>query len=512
MVTDAHVLAVDLLIEAASAEGPTSVTVGSALGNLIAIAETAPRARAFVMEMKGGMATAGALDVLSDGQVILRSPRNQPDLVLATLGAGVERGGNLAETLADLPVGMLGGAAPVVINMDRRGRAAAFVPSRPGLRRRVPRPRKPEGFTVPVAELVRDGGALDRFGSSFARMVDGLQINASQPQTRLVPFDLVRAAAVTATRLNPRTTVPARLATMVQVGGVDLSRSLLPGIVVPPTVDRIMAAPELPEPAYARLAAFDREAFLPGADGIPPNTITLLETNPRFIEAYMIGLNHEMNRELLWRRYPTDQRGTPFEHFWDWEDGKPDLVSKIHAFAPAAPLGHNTRGGADGGTLVLLVRGSLLRRYPNCTILAWRAASNGARQQLMQNPGAGDLALPAFFGSFAPDISFAGFDLTLEDITQGEGWFFVIQQQVTEPRFGFDEAPAGTAAANPRNWRDANWIDTGTAHGQHLDMAGRLAGVAVGGVSYARDAAHLAALALQRPFRLAVHARHLTEF
>ncbi len=39
---------------------------------------------------------------------------------------------------------------------------------------------------------------------------------------------------------------------------------------------------------------------------------TLLRTNNRFIEAYLVGLNHEMGRELLWREYPTDQRGTYF--------------------------------------------------------------------------------------------------------------------------------------------------------------------------------------------------------
>ena len=33
-----------------------------------------------------------------------------------------------------------------------------------------------------------------------------------------------------------------------------------------------------------------------------------LETRRAFIEAVLVGLNHEMGRELLWRGYPTDQR------------------------------------------------------------------------------------------------------------------------------------------------------------------------------------------------------------
>ena len=41
-----------------------------------------------------------------------------------------------------------------------------------------------------------------------------------------------------------------------------------------------------------------------------------METNQRFIEAYMVGLNYEFARKLLWREYPTDQRGSYFRQFW----------------------------------------------------------------------------------------------------------------------------------------------------------------------------------------------------
>ena len=33
-------------------------------------------------------------------------------------------------------------------------------------------------------------------------------------------------------------------------------------------------------------------------------TVSLLLTNQRFVEAYMVGLNHEMARELLWNQLP----------------------------------------------------------------------------------------------------------------------------------------------------------------------------------------------------------------
>src|SRR5205807_941078 len=50
---------------------------------------------------------------------------------------------------------------------------------------------------------------------------------------------------------------------------------------------------------------------------VPPNSVSLAVTNRRFVEAYLVGLNHELGRELLWNGYPTDQRGTTFARFWD---------------------------------------------------------------------------------------------------------------------------------------------------------------------------------------------------
>src|SRR5881275_1995457 len=78
-----------------------------------------------------------------------------------------------------------------------------------------------------------------------------------------------------------------------------------------------MAYPDFPDPMYEKLRDISSELFLPNLELVPPNTISLLVTNPEFIEAYMTGLNHEFGRELLWREYPTDQRGSYFRQFWD---------------------------------------------------------------------------------------------------------------------------------------------------------------------------------------------------
>jgi hypothetical protein len=449
------------------------------------------------------------LDVDTQGRVMLRTPANAPDRIVANLSARVVARGdqpNIGRVFDALPVGTVRReGTEVFVERDNAGalrvtdeRGAAVVPSRTVI-------------SKPIASLNKTPSVVDRFEEAFTRTVDLLHVNNVEPQRTLVPFQLTPAAATTAIRLDPRRNVPARLRTMIDVGDARLVAGSVGAVAVAPTFDRIMVAPQLPEPSYLRLAAYDKESFLPGVDTIPINSVTLLETNPRFIEAFMVGLNFEMNRELLWRSFPTDQRGTPFKFFWDWDDGKPDITD-IHTWTASNALGRNTRG-AGSGQLVLLVRGQLLRRYPNSIISAWRAEMAGGRAVLKPNPvSPADYRRAAFFGGFPPDIGFAGFDLTREDIAQGNGWFFVIEQQPTEPRFGFDEAQRGAVAARPADWRDARWIDTATAPGRHLDAAaGPLRGVAVNGVEYVRDAAHFAAIALQRPFRVAIHAKYLTQ-
>jgi hypothetical protein len=60
-----------------------------------------------------------------------------------------------------------------------------------------------------------------------------------------------------------------------------------------------------------------KEYILPGLENVPQNTVGLLQTNRRFIEAFMVGLNHEMASELRWREFPTDLQGSYFRSFWD---------------------------------------------------------------------------------------------------------------------------------------------------------------------------------------------------
>ena len=129
------------------------------------------------------------------------------------------------------------------------------------------------------------------------------------PQTALAGgFDALRTTIVAA--LDPALTTP-RLANHRITG---LSTAQAAGL------SDIMAAPDLSEPTYQALAAISHDWLLPGIDTLPAGTTTLVESNRSFISAFLVGMNHELARELLWLEYPTDQRGTYSRQFWSRRD------------------------------------------------------------------------------------------------------------------------------------------------------------------------------------------------
>lgn len=98
------------------------------------------------------------------------------------------------------------------------------------------------------------------------------------------------------------------------------SRGIRSAAVQPAALDPlrpVMWHPEFHRPMYRFLRDLSQGYILPGMNDVPPNTVGLLQTNRRFIEAFMVGLNHEFASELRWREFPTDIRGSYFRSFWD---------------------------------------------------------------------------------------------------------------------------------------------------------------------------------------------------
>jgi hypothetical protein len=222
-------------------------------------------------------------------------------------------------------------------------------------------------------------------------------------------------------------------------------------------VEPVMTAPAFDHPMYEALDRYDRNWLIPGVAAMPEaDLVTALQTNGRFVEAFLVGLNDAFARELLWRGYPTDGRGTSFRSFWTRQA---ELIEDLHAFRDV-PLGQHIDPGISG-RLVLLARGELIRRYPGLTAHAVQHSRlEGGR------PVFGDAAVTArtiFQINLQPDLLLVGFDLTraqvdAEDVTpdaaipDSGAWWFTLAENPTEPRFGLDE---GVAVTNPRD--DITW-------------------------------------------------------
>jgi hypothetical protein len=199
-------------------------------------------------------------------------------------------------------------------------------------------------------------------------------------------------------------------------------------------------------------------------------------------------------------------------------------IPEIHRWLAQNGLGNNMTGGSIEGRLVLLVRGELLRRFPTAVVYAARAEFEIVNGQVTRGrvPTAEE-RYPLFRGTLEPDVTFVGFDLE-EDEARGDpepengqpGWFLVIQQQPTEPRFGLDVADrfADTLPALTR-WDDLSWghlalnaadfdAMTHIRLGQPLPATSGV--TEPPGVAWGVNAAQQAFITLQKPVRVAIHA------
>lgn len=307
--------------------------------------------------------------------------------------------------------------------------------------------------------------------------------------------------------IDPKKTIATRI----------LASLALPPDTPPQTdpLDPIIDAPSFPQPMYEALRDLSQDFLLPGLDDVPGNTVALLETNSPFVESYMVGLSAEMSSELLWRDYPTDQRGTYFRQFWDTSVGqaKLDLEKPITDWG-SSHLGSNTPNTA--GKLVLLIRGDLLRRYPNTVLYAARAVKTGAQLDVSRKPE--DERHPLFRGTLKPDVTFVGFDLKQDEAlgnppNDPNGWYFVIQQQPTEPRFGLDVADFSTPQPPAlTTWDDLSWrhFANTEADFQALSYVPAIKTFPeIEHVNWGRNSSHQAFITLQRPMRIAIHARQM---
>jgi hypothetical protein len=293
----------------------------------------------------------------------------------------------------------------------------------------------------------------------------------------------------------------------------------------------LRVTPVYSQPMYEPLRDMFRDILLPGLDEIPNNSVMLLDPDPAFIEAYMVGLNDELSRELLWREYPTDLRGTYFRQFWDVRtqlrpdstDAEREALRDIPSIAGwKQSLGNNMAANRGKNLLVLLIKGDLLARFPTALIFAARAKWSRSGTTNVPPAVVDDAVAPVFPSLVVdpvPGVRFLGFDIPGGSIaaTGGAlppadpGWFIVIQEHPFEPRFGLNSNRTDALTT----WRKLAWPDIGLRGGSsYIDPTGvvpKLGGTIRAPdklVTWGRTGADMAYITLQQAYRLEVHAGH----
>jgi hypothetical protein len=288
---------------------------------------------------------------------------------------------------------------------------------------------------------------VDRFKQGVASFKAGALQKLPTETGPTARTDLPAISSALRSELAPMRALPLRMKHLVVIEDAGAASTTLSAPV--------MASPHFPEAQFDALKRLSFEFVIPNVQGLPINSITLFEPNQRFIEAFLAGMNHEMARELLWREYPTDMRGTYFDRFWDIGDS---LASKpLPDIQPMTgwvkALGENSPQGKRS-LLVLAIRSELFRQYPRTLVYAqravWQTDGSGERRDLprrLQDPPMdGDLKFPAFTAELEPDIGIFAFELD-GTVARGEGgdagWFFVLKERPGQPRFGADDSAAG---------------------------------------------------------------------
>lgn len=232
--------------------------------------------------------------------------------------------------------------------------------------------------TYSAWELVEGPAAVNEIGTSTKNLIDVVKRYAQEwnafsstftPQEPKAPViegkdiqstDLIDASAEAEEKMKKiLETYYNGIGMTDQVIIEDLLRSKYP----------IMVYPEYPDPTYFYLRELSQRFILPSVDKLPDNSISLFKNNTEFVESFLSGMNTEMGRELLWREYPSDERGSYFRKFWDSEEDPTQEaywdVKYLHEWQ-----GHLGANHADDkkDLLIFAIKGELLQAFPQTFI------------------------------------------------------------------------------------------------------------------------------------------------
>lgn len=297
----------------------------------------------------------------------------------------------------------------------------------------------------------------------------------------------------------------------------------------------VMAHPVFPQPTFSFLAERYPEFMAPAIQEMEVNSVSIMKVNQPFIESFLTGMNHAMGAELLWREFPTDQRGSYFRQFWDTSEhliggiqpSSPQDIDKISEWPANSQLGeHGISGIEQDGKAVLLLRGELFRQYPNLVLYAQKAEwHNGQHRKLADGSVPTQVVFPLFRVQLANDLVGVGFQLTVNQVqgdldtdgnpdpTGDAGWYFLFKERPGELKFGLDAdngsgaVISGSLAPDDLHWGHA--IDSSLANPHNHIPVGNPVTMANNEATWGADSAEMAYVLHQRPVILGFHAAAL---
>lgn len=405
---------------------------------------------------------------------------------------------------------------------------------------------KPIAGSAEVAGLPGRGTAIDRGTISLSD--NAVAQNVFLKTQQVLSVEIPEASSTIQITANFQNAVIDNLSPVKTL--LPSFRASFPGLPKTPETREdvlpVMAHPDFPEAVYQHLATINQDFIVPNLSLVPPNTIALMEPNFDFIHSFLVGINHEMSRELLWREYPTDQRGTYFRQFWDPGGNRSPQLQNLSEFSykdiiPITKWGNDTSlddffkisKPLPNKPLVLLLKGDLLKKYPNTVIFAQKAIITDNKLVLDDSNPEVNFKFPLFTGNLAPDVRLLGFDLSVAQArgtiskTNGvtepgnEGWFFVLAEVPGEPRFGMDITYAPPLNGEKNTWDNlsiediksgelfvrgkdiplnthGNWPNDGSEVGKNDDLE-----------KWGRSSADMAGILFQKPAMMAIHGDEL---
>ncbi|MFA6238084.1 MAG: hypothetical protein WC635_12195 [Bacteriovorax sp.] len=291
-------------------------------------------------------------------------------------------------------------------------------------------------------------------------------------------------------------------------------------------------------PVYEWLLTSARQYFCPAVTGLAENSVTLFEVNQKFIDIFMLGFNHEVIRELTWRKFSVDPQSTPFKKFWDYiDESRVDLL----------PIKDwkNINGATTATTAkaisVFLFNSELFAKYPNANIYAveaeWKtkaeteSAYKSRSAKISIKPELTHYRVPKYDSAIDPILngrfdafsSFIGFQKDIDDLVgsidhnqKKPGYFLVIEEASNDSHFGLDRADLKKLGQSPTTRDNLSWDHL--VHDQkeleallHIPLNPTWKDQAINNHYWGKSSADMAFLTYQKPSRILIHSSSLVQ-